>query len=75
KRYSKVFSINNIYSTNKSQYPLLIVTTTTRLNIVANLAFRLINDKKRESFDFFIDSLNQMQAKINTLVSYMVITD
>lgn len=75
KRHGKVLSINNTYGTNKNRFPLLIVTTTSRLNTVLNLAFGLINDKKRESFDFLIDGLNQIQAKINTPVPQIVITD
>jgi hypothetical protein len=58
KRHSELLSIDNTYKTNKSRYPLMMVTTVSGINTVLNLAFGLINDETRESFDFLIDGLN-----------------
>src|ERR1700694_1384920 len=53
----------------------MVVTTMTNINTVANVAFALMKDETRESFDTLFEVLEKLRARINAPKPHVIITD
>lgn len=58
KRFPDCLSLDNTHRTNNLGFPLFVVTVQTNVNSIANVAFGLIGDETRESFDFLADGVD-----------------
>lgn len=75
KRFPDCLSCDNTYRTNNWGFPLFVVTVQTNVNSVANIAFGLIDNERREGFDFLADAVNQLRIKIEARPPSVTITD
>ncbi|RKK08532.1 hypothetical protein BFJ68_g18584, partial [Fusarium oxysporum] len=57
KRFPEVISFDNIYNTNRFKLPLFQATGQTCLGSVFNAAFGLIDNERREGFQFLSESI------------------
>jgi hypothetical protein len=74
-RFGNCLGVDNTYRTNELGYPLMVVTTMTNINTVANVAFALMKDETRESFDTLFEGLEKLRARINAPKPHVIITD
>lgn len=72
KRFPDCLSLDNTYRTNALGF---VVTTQTNINSIANVAFGLIGEEDRESFDFLASGVNQLREKIGARRPEVLITD
>jgi hypothetical protein len=60
KRFPEVISFDNTYNTNRFKLPLFQATGQTCLGSVYNAAFGLIDNERREGFQFLSESIRQL---------------
>ncbi|KAL9567377.1 hypothetical protein ACKAV7_008452 [Fusarium commune] len=60
KRFPEVISFDNTYNTNRFKLPLFQATGQTCLGSVFNAAFGLIDNERREGFQFLSESIKQL---------------
>ncbi|EXL39278.1 hypothetical protein FOCG_18111 [Fusarium oxysporum f. sp. radicis-lycopersici 26381] len=60
KRFPEVISFDNTYNTNRFKLPLFQATGQTCLGTVFNAAFGLIDNERREGFQFLAESIRQL---------------
>jgi hypothetical protein len=75
KRFGNFLGLDNTYATKVLNFPLIVVTTMTNINTVANVAFALMRDESRESLSTLFLGLNEIREKIGAPSSSVVITD
>jgi len=75
KRFGNCLGLDNTYATNVLNFPLMVVTTMTNINTVANVAFALMKDESRESFDALFQGLEKIREKVGAPSPSVVITD
>ncbi|XP_044722264.1 MULE transposase domain-containing protein [Hirsutella rhossiliensis] len=63
KRFPETMSFDNTYNTNRFKLPLFQVTGQTCLKSVYNAAFGLIDNEKREGFQFLAEGIRQLNEK------------
>jgi hypothetical protein len=74
-RFLDCLSMDNTYCTNVLGFPLFVVTTQTNINSTANLAFGLIDNERREGFDFLAQGINDLRIKVEARSPYVIVTD
>ena len=60
KRFPEVISFDNTYNTNRFKLPLFQATGQTCLKTVFNAAFGLIDNERREGFQFLAEGIHQL---------------
>jgi hypothetical protein len=75
KRFPDCLSLDNTYSTNALGFPLFVGTTQTNINSIANVVFGLIDNERREGFDFLVQSLNELRVRIEARSPLVTVTD
>jgi hypothetical protein len=75
KRFPDCLSLDNTYRTNALGFPLFVVTAQTHINSTASVAFGLVGDETRASFDFLADGINQLRFMIEARPPSVTITD
>ncbi|KJZ68074.1 hypothetical protein HIM_12537 [Hirsutella minnesotensis 3608] len=75
KRFPETMGFDNTYNTNRFKLPLFQVTGQTCLKSVYNAAFGLIDNEKREGFQFLAEGIRQMNDKHDIPLPEVVITD
>ncbi len=75
KRFPEVISFDNTYNTNRFKLPLFQATGQTCLGSVYNAAFGLIDNERREGFQFLSESVRQLAARHMIRQPDVVITD
>ncbi|KAM4055484.1 MULE transposase [Hirsutella rhossiliensis] len=60
KRFPEIMSFDNTYNTNRFKLPLFQVTGQTCLKSVYNAAFGLIDNEKREGFQFLAEGIKKL---------------
>ena len=75
KRFPEVLSFDNTYSTNRFKPPLFQVTGQTCLKPVYNAAFGLIDNERREGFQFLAEGIRQLTARHEIQSPDVIITD
>lgn len=60
KRFPEVISFDNTYNTNRFKLPLFQVTGQTCLGSIYNAAFGIIDNERREGFQFLAESIRQL---------------
>ncbi|KAG7119700.1 PKS-NRPS hybrid synthetase like protein [Verticillium longisporum] len=63
KRFPEVISFDNTYNTNRFKLPLFQATGQTCLGSVFNAAFGLIDNERREGFQFLSESIRQLSEQ------------
>ncbi|KHO10645.1 hypothetical protein MAA_11746 [Metarhizium robertsii ARSEF 23] len=63
KRFPEVISFDNTYNTNRFKLPLFQATGQTCLGTVFNAAFGLIDNERREGFQFLAESIHELITK------------
>ena len=75
KRYPEIMSFDNTYNTNRFKLPLFQVTGQTCLKSVYNAAFGLIDNERREGFQFLAEGIGQLAARHEIQSPDVIITD
>ncbi|KAM4067997.1 MULE transposase [Hirsutella rhossiliensis] len=75
KRFPEIMSFDNTYNTNRFKLPLFQVTGQTCLKSVYNAAFGLIDNEKREGFQFLAEGIKKLSEKHEIPLPEVVITD
>lgn len=75
KRFPDCLSFDNTHSTNALGFPLFVITTQTNINSTANVAFGLINNERREGFDFLAQGVKELQVQLEARSPAVTITD
>jgi hypothetical protein len=75
KRFPDCLSLDNTYKTNSLGFPLFVVTTQTNVNSIANVAFGLVDNERREGFDFLAQALDELRVKVGARRPAVTITD
>ncbi|KAI8406405.1 hypothetical protein FOFC_13875 [Fusarium oxysporum] len=75
KRFPEVISFDNTYNTNRFKLPLFQATGQTCLRTVFNTAFGLIDNEKREGFQFLAESIKQLIEEHSIQQPDVIITD
>ncbi|OAQ59514.1 Zn(2)-C6 fungal-type DNA-binding domain-containingprotein [Purpureocillium lilacinum] len=75
KRFPEVISFDNTYNTNRFKLPLFQATGQTCLGSIYNAAFCLIDNERREGFQFLSESVRQLAARHMIRQPDVVITD
>jgi len=75
KRFPDCLSLDNTYKTNSLGFPLFVVTAQTNINSIANVAFGLIDNERREGFDFLAQALNELRIKVGARPPAVTVTD
>ncbi|KAJ6438020.1 mutator-like element [Purpureocillium lavendulum] len=75
KRFPEVMSFDNTYNTNRFKLPLFQATGQTCLGSVYNAAFGLIDNEKREGFQFLSESIRQLAEQHLIRQPDVIITD
>jgi hypothetical protein len=75
KRFPEIMSFDNTYNTNRFKLPLFQVTGQTCLKSVYNAAFGLIDNERREGFQFLAEGLRQLIAEHEIQLPDVIITD
>ncbi|KAH7460217.1 hypothetical protein FOMA001_g19619 [Fusarium oxysporum f. sp. matthiolae] len=75
KRFPEVISFDNTYNTNRFKLPLFQATGQTCLGSVFNAAFGLINNERREGFQFLSESIRQLAEQHSIRQPDIIITD
>ncbi|KAF6518277.1 hypothetical protein HZS61_002355 [Fusarium oxysporum f. sp. conglutinans] len=75
KRFPEVISFDNTYNTNRFKLPLFQATGQTCLGTVFNAAFGLIDNERREGFQFLAESIRQLIDQHSIRQPDVIITD
>ncbi|KAM4061718.1 MULE transposase [Hirsutella rhossiliensis] len=75
KRFPEVISFDNTYNTNRFKLPLFQATGQTCLKSVYNAAFGLIDNERREGFQFLADGIRRLVDRHAIQLPNVVITD
>ncbi|KAG6997080.1 hypothetical protein FOFC_07968 [Fusarium oxysporum] len=75
KRFPEVISFDNTYNTNRFKLPLFQATGQTCLGSVFNAAFGLIDNERREGFQFLSESIRQLAEQHSIRRPDVIITD
>jgi hypothetical protein len=75
KRFPEVISFDNTYNTNRFKLPLFQATGQTCLGTVFNAAFGLIDNERREGFQFLSESIKQLIEQHSIRQPDIIITD
>ncbi|RFN54790.1 mutator-like element, partial [Fusarium flagelliforme] len=75
KRFPEVISFNNTYNTNRFKLPLFQVTGQTCLGTVFNAAFGLIDNERRDGFQFLAKSISTLLSQHSIRQPAIIITD
>lgn len=75
KRFPEVISFDNTYNTNRFKLPLFQATSQTCLGTVFNAAFGLIDNERREGFQFLAESICQLLMQHSIRQPEVIITD
>ena len=75
KRFPEVMSFDNTYNTNRFKLPLFQATGQTCLGTVYNAAFGLIDNERREGFQFLSESIRQLTERHLIRPPDVIITD
>ena len=75
KRFPEVLSFDNTYNTNRFKLPLFQVTGQSCLKSVYNAAFGLINNERRENFQFLAESVKKLMERHEIQSPDVIITD
>ncbi|RKK65216.1 hypothetical protein BFJ69_g16488 [Fusarium oxysporum] len=75
KRFPGVISFDNTYSTNRFKLPLFQATGQTCLGTVFNASFGLIDNERREGFQFLAESIRQLIEQHSVRQPDVMITD
>ncbi|KAG6997364.1 PKS-NRPS hybrid synthetase [Fusarium oxysporum f. sp. conglutinans] len=75
KRFPEVISFDNTYNTNRFKFPLFQATGQTCLGSVFNAAFGLIDNERREGFQFLSESIRQLAEQHSIRRPDVIITD
>ncbi|KJK84928.1 hypothetical protein H633G_11250 [Metarhizium anisopliae BRIP 53284] len=75
KRFPEVISFDNTYNTNRFKLPLFQATGQTCLGTVFNAAFGLIDNERREGFQFLAESIRQLMEQHSIRQPDVIITD
>lgn len=75
KRFGNCLGADNTYRTNALGFPLMVVTTMTNINTIANVAFALMKDETRGSFDALFQGLERIRVRLGAPKPHVVITD
>ncbi|PNP73906.1 hypothetical protein FNYG_12757 [Fusarium nygamai] len=75
KRFPEVISFDNTYNTNRFKLPLFQATGQTCLGSVFNAAFGLIDNERREGFQFLSKSIRQLAEQHSIRRPDVIITD
>jgi hypothetical protein len=74
-RFSDILCMDNTYSTNGLGFPLFVVTTQTNIKSTMPVAFGLVDNERREGFDFLAESLEDLRVKIGARRPAVLLTD
>lgn len=75
KRFPEVISFDNTYNTNRFKLPLFQATGQTCLGTVYNAAFGLIDNERREGFQFLAESIRELIQQHSIRQPDIIITD
>ncbi|KNB16496.1 hypothetical protein FOXG_14343 [Fusarium oxysporum f. sp. lycopersici 4287] len=75
KRFLEVIGFDNTYNTNRFKLPLFQATGQTYLGTVFNAAFDLIDNERREGFQFLAESIRQLIGQHTIRQPDVIITD
>ncbi|RKK76949.1 hypothetical protein BFJ71_g16843 [Fusarium oxysporum] len=75
KQFPEVISFDNTYNTNRFKLPLFQATGQTCLGSVFNAAFGLIDNERREGFQFLSESIRQLAEQHSIRRPDVIITD
>ncbi|KAJ6436373.1 C6 zinc finger domain-containing protein [Purpureocillium lavendulum] len=75
KRYPETMSFDNTYNTNRFKLPLFQVTGQTCLKSVYNAAFGLIDNEKRQGFQFLAEAVRELNDRHTIPLPNVVVTD
>ena len=75
KRFPEVVSFDNTYNTNRFKLPLFQATGQTCLGTIFNAAFGLIDNERREGFQFLSESIRQLAEQHSIRQPDVIITD
>lgn len=75
KRFPEVLSFDNTYNTNRFKLPLFQATGQTCLGSVYNAAFGLIDNERREGFQFLSESIRQLAEQHSIRQPDVIVTD
>jgi hypothetical protein len=75
KRFPEVISFDNTYNTNRFKLPLFQATGQTCLGTVFNAAFGLIDNERREGFQFLAESIRQLAQQHSIREPEVIVTD
>nr|CEG03582.1 unnamed protein product [Fusarium acuminatum CS5907] len=75
KRFPEVISFDNTYNTNRFKLPLFQATGQTCLGSVYNAAFGLIDNERREGFQFLSESIRQLAEQHSIQQPDVIVTD
>ncbi|KAK4068501.1 hypothetical protein Purlil1_13791 [Purpureocillium lilacinum] len=75
KRFPEIMSFDNTYNTNRFKLTLFQVTGHTCLKSVYNAAFGLIDNERREGFQFLTEAVRELTERHGILLPDVVITD
>ncbi|GKU11323.1 unnamed protein product [Fusarium langsethiae] len=75
KRFPEVMSFDNTYNTNRFKLPLFQATGQTCLKSVYSAAFGLIDNERREGFQFLAEGIRQLVDRYGIRLPNAVITD
>ncbi|KAF6525733.1 hypothetical protein HZS61_011528 [Fusarium oxysporum f. sp. conglutinans] len=75
KRFPEVISFDNTYNTNRFKLPLFQATGQTCLGSVFNAAFGLIDNERREGFQFLSESIRQLAEQHSIRRPDVIVTD
>ncbi|KJZ70946.1 hypothetical protein HIM_09650 [Hirsutella minnesotensis 3608] len=75
KRFPEIVSFDNTYNTNRFKLPLFQVTGQTCLKSVINAAFGLIDNERREGFQFLTEAVKELSDRHGIPLPDVVITD
>ncbi|GKU10048.1 unnamed protein product [Fusarium langsethiae] len=75
RRFPEVISFDNTYNTNRFKLPLFQATGQTCLGTVFNAAFGLIDNQRREGFQFLAESISTLLSEHSIRQPAIIITD
>ncbi|ODA77184.1 hypothetical protein RJ55_06811 [Drechmeria coniospora] len=75
KRFPEIMSFDNTYNTNRFKLPLFQVTGQTCLKSVFNAAFGLIDNERREGFQFLAEAVRKLNDSHKIPLPNVVVTD
>ncbi|OAQ57749.1 transposase [Purpureocillium lilacinum] len=75
KRFPETISFDNTYNTNRFKLPLFQITGQTCLRSVYNAAFGLIDNERREGFQFLAEAIRELNDRHKIPLPNVVTTD